>query len=296
MTTAVSKPYSVPPPCIFKPLRNSPPTSARPAASLFTHLPLRSVLPKSYTDYYTADILSDSALLTPQGRPLFTQRDLVDWTLNDTRSLLIVPELRPEWRGVVPRVIEPGYRVQVLPLDATDDELVQGLVSSDIYAEHKFEHSFLVQTAEYTVQAARARNHGGQQTQLSKPEWRNVIENYLLNLACEAQCRIDFKRKCAELKRLKRDSTSKSTAPSSAVKSTSPGKSTSPLLKQAIMTSLSVSPDFSSSLDSISSASSADSSKKKASLSRLEKQQIWVTVQTLLYKRLGLNWQADELV
>lgn len=38
---------------------------------------------------------------------------------------------------------------------------------------------------------------------LSKPEWRNIIENYLLNVAVEAQCRYDFKQKRSEYKRWK---------------------------------------------------------------------------------------------
>lgn len=319
MTAVVHKPYCVSPPCNFKPLRNSPLMGSSSAASASsssssacsktrqTFLPLRSALPTSFDDMYTPDILADKSQLTPEGRPKFTQRALVDWVQNDVRSLLIVSELRPEWRGRVPQIIEPGYRVQVLPLDASDEELVKGLVESDVYREQGFEKAFLVQTAEYTVHAARARSSSGKSQSaaavMSRPEWRNVIENYVLNLACEAQCRIDFKRQCAQLKKAKRDAQSSSSSSSTTTtntslgRSTSPGKSTSPLLKKAILTSLSGSPDFPSSLESAAATATTPAAKpKKASLSRLEKQSIWVKVQTDLYKRLGLNWQPDELV
>lgn len=294
MATTVVSPYSVAPPCIFKTLKHSPspPTPRQPVK------PLKSVLPATFADLYTPDLLADPAQLTVQGRPKFTTRELVDWELNDTRSLLIVDELRPEWvRSGVPRVIEPGYRVQVLPRTASDEELVRGLVESDIYMEHKFEESFLVQTAEYTVKAARALAVGNGQGAkvLSKPEWRNVIENYLLNLACEAQCRMDFKQACLDLKRHKRQQlTPKPVSASGNASSTSPSRSTSPLLKQALMTRLSTSPEFASLQNQHNHQLQMQA--KKVSLSRTEKQQLWVTVQTKLYKRLGLDWQPDELV
>lgn len=297
-TTPVSKhsAYQVCPPAIFKPLRTSPTKQIKntnnknttPFKSNF--LPLHSVFPKSFDDMYTPDVLENKALLARDGRPSFTHRELADWTKNDIRSLLIVDSLRPEWNGQVPQIIEPGYRVQVLPFDATDEQLIAGLVGSDIYKEMKFEPEFLVQTAQYTVEAARQRRAAtnSTQTKLTKPEWRNIIENYLLNLGCEAQCRLDFKKSCSYLKRHKLYQQQQNHHPRQPTSTPATKKSTSPLLKKAILTSLSTSPDFPSQQSVPAPA--------KVSLSRAEKQQIWVQVQTELYARLGLNWEADELV
>ncbi|KAF5095967.1 hypothetical protein D0Z03_001710 [Geotrichum reessii] len=289
--------YSVAPPTSnFQPLR-------KPARQLNnTHkafkssfLPLKSVLPTTYATMYTPDVLANAAQLTSEGRPLFTQRDLVDWRKNDLRSLLIVPKLRREWNGVLPQIIEPGFSIVVLPLDASDEEIIDTLVSSDIYKEHKFEHRFLVQTAQYTVQAARQRNANQPQARMTLPQWRNIIENYLLNLACEAQCRLDFKQTCLYLKKHKqREQEQLLRQQQEQQQQQQQKRSTSPLLKKAIMTHLmSTSPEFNK---HITNNTSSALSSSKVSLSRMEKQQIWVHVQTELYARLGLNWEADELI
>lgn len=312
MSALVQNPYCVAPPCNFKPLRNKMALSNSPNTKHISHppacLPLRSVIPSSFADMYTPDILENKSLLTKDGRPMFTQRELVDWHKNDLRSLLIVSSLKPAWRGKVPHIIEPGYRVMVLPLDASDQVIVQTLVSSDLYKEHRFEQQFLEQTAEYTVQAARQRTS---HQVLTKPEWRNIVENYLLNLACEAQCRLDFKEACSDLKRQKRKEAAKECVSSkgSVQDDASNGmvghkpitgsfKSTSPLLKQAILTRLSTSPDYSSMLNSRGGIQHQPVAKPKVStsLTRQEKQRIWVDVQAQLYARLGLNWLPDELI
>lgn len=240
--------------------------------------PLRSVLPQDYSDMYTEDVLADPSQLNSLGRPLFTDRSLVDWQLNDVRSLLIIDKLKPEWNGVVPTVIEPGYRIIVLGLDASDQDIVRALVDSDIYKEHGFDRQFRYQTAQYTVQAARARSASPRG--LTKPEWRNIIENYLLNLACEAQCRIDYKKTCSAIKRQRAADQQQTIT----LSPPSPSSNSSTLLKKALLTSLSTSPDFPS-----------KHRPHKVSLSRREKHQIWVQVQTRLYARLGLDWQPDDL-
>lgn len=316
-------------------------------------VPLRNVLPASFTDMYAPEILN-SIELTPEGRPSFTQRDIVDWKKNDVRSLLILPEPLPEWKTpasktgyTIPQIIEPGYRVQILPLDATDAQIVEILVDSDLYKEHGFETQFRVQTAEYTVRAARERQaRTGAELPLSsasrpftKPEWRNIIENYLLNLACEAQCRANFQQMCRHMKRQKmiaqEDAHGPNSSPTSSP-STPPGipfpansptyssasllgasngcsindeinrkinsrsspsnASCSPLLKKALLTCLSTSPKYASSPLPTAPDVSSQPSKARVSLSRLEKQQIWVNVQAALYQRLGLNWKPDELI
>lgn len=312
--------------CVAPPRNNFRPLCKKADSSLKKstpkYLPLRNVLPATFQDMYTPEVLSSTAL-TSEGRPTFTQRDIVDWKKNDIRSLLILGAPLPEWKSAktVPQIIEPGYRIQILPYDASDSEIISILVASDLYKEHGFETQFLIQTAEYTVQAARERQarvdskhnknqHKNQHIHprpFTKPEWRNIIENYLLNLACEAQCRADFQQMCSYMKRQKlmsaeQQASFNDTHPDThkaldeeinrKLNSRSSPKSCSPLLKKALLTSISTFPKNNSS----SNTASPSTPKVKVSLTRLEKQQIWVNVQSELYKRLGLNWQPDELV
>lgn len=217
--------------------------------------------------------MADPRLLI-DGRPMFTKRALQDWELNDIRSLLIVESLRPEWNGMLPIIFSPqGFKFVYLPLDADDDTVVQTLVHSDIYKEAKLDMAFRVQTAKYTLGAARQRHEQilrasgmsslGSRRYLSKPEWRNVIENFLLNLAVESQCRADFKRVCHDLKKYKRGSTQ-------------PRRGS--LLKKAIMNDIDV-------------QHNANASQVK--LSKEEKAHLWSDVQQKVYKRIGLDWQPD---
>lgn len=254
------------------------------------YLPLRDVLPNDYSDMYTKDLLTESNV-NSLGRPMFTERPLVDWTVNDIRSLLIIDNLKPEWNNKIPKICEKGYKVIYLPLNSNDEQIISALINSDIYKEHNFDYNFLYQTAQYTVQAARQRQLSTgifqfeeKNNYLTKPEWRNIIENYLLNLACEAQCRIDYKKTCSYLKKKKQDQQI------SYKTSTSPplnSSNTSPLLKKALLTSSSTSPDF---------PSCFKNSNNKPTLSKQEKHQVWVQVQTKLYRRLGLDWEADDII
>jgi hypothetical protein len=258
-------------------------------------LPLASVVPGDFSDMYGEDVLSDSRNLNALGRPLFTQRDLVDWSLNDLRSLLIVERMRPQWNGQLPLIAEKGYRMVYLPVDSSDEEIIETLVRSDIYKEHNFDEKFLRQTAKYTVEAARQRpgspsplssspsslsgspvfEFEHKKLALTKPQWRNIIENYLLNLGCEAQCRLDYKKACVILKKQKQQQME------------SNSNSSNSLLKKALLTSSSTSPDFPSYFKS-------HLNNGKAGLSRSEKQTVWVSVQKKLYDRLGLDWEADD--
>jgi len=73
--------------------------------------------------------------------------------------------------------------------------------------------------------------------------------------------------------------------------SSSSSSSSNSLLKKALLASSSTSPDFPSYLKS-----NLENTKPKQSLSRQEKQVVWVQVQSQLYQRLGLDWEADELI
>ncbi|CCH46849.1 hypothetical protein BN7_6450 [Wickerhamomyces ciferrii] len=237
-------------------------------------LTLHDALPHSFHDMYAPELLADPSLLI-DGRPMFTKRALLDWELNDIRSLLIVEQLRPEWNGRLPEIKVPsGFKLQYLPLDADDETVVRVLVESDIYKESKFDLNFRIQTAKYTLNAARQRHAMFLQNsgiplfynnRLSKPEWRNVIENYLLNLAVESQCRYDFKKACHEQKKFKRNQSLQSS-------SSNGGNS---LLRKALLNDV-----------------NKDSPVK---LTKDDKAKLWTQVQSKVYKRIGLDWTPDTL-
>lgn len=242
---------------------------------------LQDALPSRFDDMYAPELLADPSLLI-DGRPMFTKRALLDWELNDIRSLLIVDSIKPEWNNSLPIIYAPqGFKFEYLPLDADDETIVEKLVHSDIYKEAKFDVEFREQTAKYTLNAARQRHamfltNSGipifYNNRLSKPEWRNVIENFLLNLAVEAQCRYDFKKSCHELKKLKKAGNMSSNGNVNV--SSSNGNS---LLRKAIMNdSRTVVPGL-------------------PKLSKEDKAKLWTQVQAKVYKRIGLDWTPDSL-
>ncbi len=192
-------------------------------------LSLNDALPNNFSDYYAPGLETERF---SNGRPVFTKRDLRFWEMNDIRSLLIYERLRSEWHGKVPEVISPYselvFRIQLIPLWCSDEEFADCLAHSDIYKESKFGLDFRVNTAKYILQKARLRHKSLLETNFSIPEaafnpqtslvgdiqydayfkfeWRNVIENYLLNLAIENQCRHDFKERMGKIKRINRHS------------------------------------------------------------------------------------------
>lgn len=250
-------------------------------------LTLQEAIPTSFADMYSPELMADPKMLC-DGRPLFTKRALQDWELNDIRSLLIVESLKPEWGNQLPIIYSPpGFKFEFLPLDADDSTVVRTLVQSDIYREAKLDTAFREQTAKYTLSAARMRHEqivraSGMPTSthaprcLSKPEWRNVIENYLLNLAVEAQCRYDFKKVCHEAKKWKRQQQAQNLGLPSP-KFVNPNKGS--LLKKAIMNDVS------------------QSSPQQAvvKLTKEEKAQLWTEVQEKVYRRIGLDWTPDKI-
>lgn len=226
---------------------------------LVTEISLEHSIPSDFSDMYTKSTLVTNRLL-PNGRPEFTNRELIDWKLNDTRSLLIIHELRPEWGNDLPKIIAPNpqcpkYRFQLLPLYCSDEFIIQSLVSSDLYLEANLDHEFKVRSAAYIVKTARERhefmNRGAKESfmSLQKFEWRYIIENYLLNLAVEAQCRYDFKNNCNEFKKWK-------------------------------MQQLGI---------------SVHDTRHKIPMNHKEKDMIWQQCQSFVYKRLNLDWKPDAL-
>ncbi|TID19852.1 hypothetical protein CANINC_003647 [Pichia inconspicua] len=105
--------------------------------------------------------------------------------------------------------------------------IIQYLVHSDIYKEAKLDLEFREKTATFIVQRARLRHRQilidsfnidpsafNPETHLLgdikldcyfKFEWRNIIENYLLNLGIENECRIEFKSRISKLKKITQD-------------------------------------------------------------------------------------------
>ncbi|KAK9359211.1 hypothetical protein V1504DRAFT_435046 [Lipomyces starkeyi] len=140
-------------------------------------------------------------------RPSFTRRDLIDWEKNDLRSLCIVTELKPEWlpaeptptasslqspTQITPPLREEHFRIIVLPLCADDETIVYTLAGSDLYVEFGFSMNHRVRLARETINICL--RHRRDKAVLAKPEWRRVIDNYLLALGCEAQGRVEFKK------------------------------------------------------------------------------------------------------
>lgn len=264
---------------------------------------LQEALPKVFYDMYSPDILMDPASLLCNGRPKFTKRELLDWDLNDIRSLLIVERLRPEWGYQLP-IIEfqpmfsasngscaPQFRMQLLPLDSSDEVIIQTLVESDLYLEAHLDYEFKLTSAKYTVGAARQRHEqitglNEPVMHLSKPEWRNIIENYLLNIAVETQCRFDFKRSCSDYKKWKQEQllVKKPDMPPPSIIPTQQNRNTS-LLKRALLKNTAM------------KLSHAEEKPVliKVTLTKEEKAMLWSQCQSQVYQRLGLDWTPDAM-
>lgn len=260
---------------------------------------LEDALPKFFYDMYYPEIVMNPQNLLPNGRPKFTKRELLDWDLNDIRSLLIIEKVKPEWGTHLPVIhfgsaldttyryseVPPQFKIQLLPLNSPDEIIIDILVNSDIYKEAQLDFQFKLTSARYTVAAARRRHRelagvDSPVMHLSKPEWRNIIENYLLNLAVEAQCRFDFKNSCLEFKKWKLH-----TASSPAV----PLKQETSLLRRALLRNTRLKYTGEQERQSISS------SKNKISISKEEKNILWVQCQSKVYQRLGLDWTPDSI-
>ena len=294
-----------------------------PIPHYVTKISLEDALPKTFYDMYTPDVLlSDPSNILPNGRPNFTKRELLDWDLNDIRSLLIVEKLPPEWGNKLPEIVNPGpnlpqFKFQLLPLNSSDNFIISTLVNSDLYMEANLDFEFKLTSARYTVATARLRHEqmiGRHEVvmNLSKPEWRNIIENYLLNIAVEAQCRFDFKQRCSEYKRWKQQqiqiqlqkehekikghNLTKSHMPPP---KTIPNKNPS-LLKMTLMKNFNKSTKTNHptaySANTHSLLSDLDNNQMmKISLSSEEKANIWSQCQAQVYQRLGLDWKPDRV-
>ncbi|GMF60789.1 unnamed protein product [[Candida] boidinii] len=238
------------------------------------YISLEDALPRDYSDMYSSDL---TAQRFSNGRPIFTKRNLSNWELNDIRSLLIITELRSEWGNTLPVIISKNYYSNIkfnfvyLPLNSTDDEFIKILSNSDIYKESKFDLNFKIKTATHIVKNSRLRHANYLINNYSIPndyfqedgnlinsendeniktynnfmkyEWRNIIENYLLNLAVESQCRLEFKFRCSNLKKdrlklldnISNNSPSSSSSSSANANSNKSSNAKNPLLSQAIL-------------------------------------------------------------
>ncbi|CAL9727654.1 protein Std1p [Monosporozyma unispora] len=236
-----------------------------PPLNFVTEITLNDALPQSYQDMYSVETLSTSPLL-PNGRPQFTQRALIDWELNDLRSLLIVDKLRPEWGNSIPVVVAPTKDIQLriilLPLVCNENVIIDTLVSSDIYMEAGLDLEFKWNTAKYIVEQVKRKHQQLQNInydnnnnviRLNKIEWRNIIENYLLNIAVGVQCRFDFKQRCSDFKKWKWDNL---------VENSKDGENIP---------------------------------KIKIVLTKDEKSILWSQCQAQVYQRLGLDWKPDKV-
>ncbi|XDT42982.1 Hypothetical protein J6898_04505 [Nakaseomyces glabratus] len=278
-------------------------------AKIITQLSLEDALPKSFYDMYAPEILTDPTNLLCNGRPKFTKRELLDWDLNDIRSLLIVEKMKPEWGSQLPEIVTadpnlPKFRFILLPLNSTDETIIQILVNSDLYQEANLDFEFKLTSAKYTVAAARKRHeqlrgYHEEAMQLTKPEWRNIIENYLLNIAVEAQCRFDFKQRCSEFKKWKLQQANlkrPDMPPPSMVPMNHSNKSSGSLLKRALMKNLQLkNMKNEHSQENMMAGPSATPLSNKVLLTKEEKAHIWTQCQTQVYQRLGLDWKPDAM-
>ncbi|SMN17876.1 similar to Saccharomyces cerevisiae YDR277C MTH1 Negative regulator of the glucose-sensing signal transduction pathway, required for repression of transcription by Rgt1p [Maudiozyma saulgeensis] len=278
-----------------------------------THMTLEEALPKTFFDMYAPELFTqDPSKILYNGRPTFTKRELLDWDLNDIRSLLIIDQSRPEWGNKLPEIITnesnlPNFRFILLPLCSTDEFIINILVNSDLYIEANLDYEFKLTSAKYTVAAARKRHEQmtGQNElmmNLSKPEWRNIIENYLLNIAVEAQCRFDFKQQCSDFKKWKIQQTNlkkpdmppPSVIPMSMHQRNGAGSNT--LLKKALMKNMqmkNIQQQQQNSIDNTLLTGNNSVPVQKVSLTKEEKASIWSHCQAQVYQRLDLDWKPD---
>lgn len=271
---------------------------------------LQDVLPKKFDDMYSPDVLRGECFAN--GRPTFTSRNIIDWELNDIRSLLMITEiwnfpgnLKVPDLKVPPKLAPYKLRIQYVPLNSNDDFIVHSLVESDIYKESKFELNFRMKTADFIVQSARRRHQEfmvnnyhitrdmvetdpqAQELFFSsffKYEMRNIIENFLLNLGVETQCRLDFKTVCSTLKKKrKRDLLCQNGHQMLSNDFLSSRSTSKNLLMKAVVNNM-----------NDTAKSQSDKSDLSYKLTKQEKASIWQTVQAQVYENLGLDWQPDS--
>lgn len=268
----------------------SVPISSNSSFSLpiIKEITLKEALPNRFDDMYSKETLNCNELL-PNGRPSFTRQALGDWEINDIRSLLIIPELKPEWNSTIPTILQEGipkFRIILLPLSSPIETIISTLVNSDIYLEANLDYDFKVTSATYIVQTAIHRKEQtmgipihGPILHMTKIEWRNIIENYLLNMGVEAQCRHDFRERCHDYKLWKieqKRQTQTSMPPPSVI----PGKQS--LLKRTL-------------LKNHNQKDLSTPTHHTITLTKEEKRIIWSQCQAQVYQRLGLDWIPDKV-
>ncbi|KAK9464451.1 hypothetical protein V1512DRAFT_268257 [Lipomyces arxii] len=242
----------------------------------------------------TPSCFGDEGLFSSMGiadlylrRPSFTKRALVDWEKNDLRSLCIVSELKPEW-PVPPLLKEENFKVVLLPLDSTEDQVATILASSDIYVEAEFSFDHRIRTARETVRIC------GRKSQiLTLPEWRRLIDNYLLALGCEAQARLDYAKALAALV-ARKEQAKASTVQSNLLRRVLLNRTSS--TRRAVTQAPQPETGMPGLLSRTNSFFQTLNIKKPVPppISITEQKALWREVQLLLYARLGLHWEPTE--
>lgn len=279
---------------------NSSPSVVSSFSSSPIMITLSEALPQSFENFY---LLHSGDKVLPNGRPSYTQRDLIDWQVNDLRSLLIVSHLRPEWNFQIPIIYSPpGFRVIYLPLDSSEETIAQTLVASDLYIEKIKDVNFRYNVAKNTVRIAKSVKHpstSSKRNHLQEYEFRNIIDNYMLNLAIESQCQYEYKKTVSSLKKQRKSLTPqqllklhKSTG--SAIAGQSGSKSDGSLLKKVLINGL-LSNNIAKDNMVATNVKENDKSKLKKLISKEELNIIWSQVQNNVYKRAGLNWTPDKV-
>ncbi|CAI8493601.1 unnamed protein product [Pichia kudriavzevii] len=210
-------------------------------------------------------------------------------TLNDLRSLLIYSEPKPEWNNKIPEILSPypniQFRIQIIPNYCSDNQITELLAHSDIYKESKFDLDYKIKTAKFIVERARLRHKQilidsfgvdplafNSETNLVndirydcyfKFEWRNIIENYMLNIGIEYQCRSEFKLRINKLKKLTQEKKF------NGLSDKNPKSSKMDLYKNVLL-------------------------QNKSTISEEEKMSIWKDVQNEVYRKLDMDdWNSS---
>ncbi|ANB14037.1 Muscle M-line assembly protein unc-89 [Sugiyamaella lignohabitans] len=122
-------------------------------------------------------------------------RVLIDWTKNKFRSLCILSGRPKEIE--IPSFECPNYHFIILPADASEEEYIRKLSTSDLYIEHSFslaQRQKIIKEILFSVRAKKGRTTAspdnasqGNNTRFSKDERAFIIHKYLSVLATEIQ-------------------------------------------------------------------------------------------------------------
>ncbi|KAK9480615.1 hypothetical protein V1514DRAFT_324942 [Lipomyces japonicus] len=282
------------------------------------------VIPLSFHEYYSDEVFEkfppEESLFKPSDgvlssfglvdlylrRPSFTHRDVVNWELNDLRSLCILHDPIPERPDIFSfNLKEDRFEARIIPLTFTPEQIAAGLALSDLYKESEFTAFHRAELAYQTIQLCDPREIAPNYRPLTKQEWRRIIDYYLLALGCETQARLDFHAALASrvYKKLDKSNLLKRVLLNRAVSSNAnktrndvnrlvPNNSTPSPSKTNLGAILA---RTTGSIFGSLNKPDKQSVNPAQVVPRSEQKILWREVQLSVYKRLGLAWEPSEL-